>query len=67
MFSSVFTHAFIKGGRLVLVFDSQNSAEYRLKNQHKDQYVCAIGNFVVDNGHIFLSSIEGDHHYLLKE
>ena len=66
MFSSVFTHAFIKGGRLVLVFDSQNSAEYRLKNNHADKYVCAIGTYSVDKGNIFLSSIEGDHHYILK-
>ena len=66
MFSSVFTHAFIKEGRLVLVFDSQNSAEYRLKNKHADQYVCAIGTFVIDRGHVFLSSIEGDHHYAIK-
>lgn len=66
MFSNVFTHAFIKGGRLVLVFDSQNSAEYRLKNRHEDKYVCCIGRYTVDKGNIFLSSIEGDHHYLLK-
>lgn len=66
MLSNIFTHAFVKGGRLVLVFDSQNSAEYRLKNKHEDKYVCAIGTYVVDRGHIFLSSIEGDHHYSLK-
>lgn len=66
MMSNVFTHAFVKGGRLVLVFDSQNSAEYRLKNKHTDKYVCAIGTYIVDKGHIFLSSIEGDHHYILK-
>lgn len=63
---SIFTHAFIKGGRLVLVFDSQNSAEYRLKNNHADKYVCAIGRFVIDKGVIFLSSIEGEHRYQLK-
>lgn len=66
MLSNVFTHAFIKNGRLVLVFGADSSAEYRLKNQHKDQYVCAIGTYSVDKGHIFLSSIEGDHHYTLK-
>lgn len=63
---NIFTHAFIKNGRLVLVFGANESAEYRLKNQHDDKYVCAIGTYVVDKGHIFLSSIEGDHHYLLK-
>ena len=66
MFSNVFTHAFIKGGRLVLVFDSQNSAEYRLKNNHTDKYVCAIGRYTVYKGVIFLSSIEGEHRYILK-
>ena len=66
MFSNVFTHAFIKDGRLVLVFGADSSAEYRLKNQHKDQYVCAIGTYSVDNNHIFLSSIEGEYHYILK-
>ena len=63
---SIFTHAFIKNGRLVLVFGENESAEYRLHNKHKDQYVCAIGKYTVDKGHIFLSSIEGDHHYILK-
>lgn len=63
---NVFTHAFIKGGKLVLVFGANESAEYRLKNQHTDKYVCAIGTYIVDKGHIFLSSIEGDHHYILK-
>lgn len=63
---NIFTHAFIKDNKLVLVFGADESAEYRLKNQHVDKYVCAIGNFVVDNGHIYLSSIEGEHHYILK-
>lgn len=63
---NIFTHAFIKNNRLVLVFGPDESAEYRLKNQHKDQYVCSIGEYVVDDGHIFLQSIEGDHHYILK-
>lgn len=63
---NIFTHAFIKNGKLVLVFGPTESAEYRLKNQHTDQYVCAIGRYSVDKGHIFLSSIEGDHHYILK-
>lgn len=66
MSSNIFTHAFIKNNRLVLVFGANESAEYRLKNQHPNKYVCAIGTYSVDNGHIFLSSIEGDHHYLLK-
>lgn len=63
---NVFTHAFIKGGKLVLVFGANESAEYRLKNQHTDKYVCAIGTYIVDKGNIFLSSIEGNHQYLLK-
>ena len=64
--NNIFTHAFIKDNRLVLVFGADSSAEYRLKNQHKDQYVCAIGTYSVNAGHIYLSSIEGDYHYILK-
>ena len=66
MFNNVFTHAFIKEGKLVLVFGANETAEYRLKNKHADSYVCAIGTYSVDNNHIFLSSIEGDYHYILK-
>ena len=63
---NIFTHAFIKNNKLVLVFGADSSAEYRLKNQHKDQYVCAIGTYSVDVGHIYLSSIEGEYRFILK-
>lgn len=66
MIDKVFTHAFIKNNRLVLVFGMDGQAEYRLKERHPDKYVCSIGKYTVDKGHIFLSSIEGDHHYILK-
>ena len=63
---NIFTHAFIKNNRLVLVFGADSSSEYRLKNKHADKYVCAIGRYTVDKGMIFLSSIEGEHRYILK-
>ena len=67
MMDSIFTHAFIKDNKLVLVFGATESAEYRLKNKHDDKYVCAIGRYIVDKGVIFLSSIEGDYKYIIKE
>lgn len=66
MIDKVFTHAFIKNNRLVLVFGMDGQAEYRLKNNHTDKYVCAIGRYTVYKGVIFLSSIEGEHRYILK-
>lgn len=67
MLGSIFTHAFIKNNKLVLVFGADSSAEYRLKNKHDDKYVCAIGQYTVDKGVIFLSSLEGDYKYIIKE
>ena len=66
MRDSIFTHAFIKDNKLVLVFGADSSSEYRLKHHHPDKYVCAIGQYTVDRGVIFLSSLKGDYKYMIK-